>query len=164
MNIDSIKIFVLDFDGVLTDNTVYVSSEAGTEFVKCSRADGLGFDAVRKIDVKTIILSSETNRVVQNRADKLKIQAYTASENKVDSLIEILQQFSLDFDDVFYVGNDLNDLDVIMKCKYSACPSDSHRLIKEKVTYVLESRGGEGVFREILEEIFKLDIHSILYK
>lgn len=164
MDIGLIKLFVFDFDGVLTDNLVYVSSEPGIEFVKCNRSDGLAFDAIRKIGIKTIILSSEKNPVVLNRANKLQIQALTGSKDKVASLDEILKNLSLNYDDVFYIGNDINDLNVMLKCKYSACPSDSNALIKEKASFVLESRGGDGVFREILENIFQVDIHSILYK
>ena len=164
MNIESIYLFVFDFDGVLTNNAVYISSENDIEFVKCNRSDGLAFDVIRKIGIKTIILSSEKNPVVQNRAKKLKIQALSGTNDKVASLDLILKDLSFNYDDVFYVGNDINDLNVMLKCKYSACPSDSHALIKEKATFMLKSAGGEGVFREILEDIFHIDTHSILYK
>jgi 3-deoxy-D-manno-octulosonate 8-phosphate phosphatase (KDO 8-P phosphatase) len=161
ISINDIDIFVFDFDGVLTDNFVHIDQD-GRESVVCSRSDGLGIDALRKI--KSIyILSSEKNSVVTSRANKLQIKVKHGVSNKVSALNELLEKESLALDRVFYVGNDLNDLEVMNECKYSACPSDSHHRIKDVATYVLKTKGGKGVVREILEDIFKLDLMKILY-
>ena len=62
-----------------------------------------------------------------------------------------------------FIGNDLNDLSVMSRCGYSACPADSHPRIKEIATFRLEKNGGSGILREILEEIFKLDLLELFY-
>ena len=79
--LDQIDAFVFDFDGVLTNNLVYLDSN-GKETVSCSRADGLAFDVLRKLDKPAYILSTERNQVVKERASKLKIEEIQSIENK----------------------------------------------------------------------------------
>ena len=162
MNINNIDAFVFDFDGVLTNNLVYLNQE-GVESVVCSRADGLAFDVLRKLKKPTFILSTEKNSVVTMRAKKLKIQALQGIKNKADALSSLSESKGYDLGRILYVGNDLNDFNVMKICGYSACPIDSHIKIKELSNIVLNTRGGEGVVRELLEEIFNLDFIKILY-
>jgi 3-deoxy-D-manno-octulosonate 8-phosphate phosphatase (KDO 8-P phosphatase) len=159
-NIDAL---VFDFDGVLTNNLVYLNSN-GVESVACSRADGLAFDALRKLEKPTYILSTEKNQVVTARAKKLKIPALQGVNNKVDSLKEMADKEGFNLHNILYVGNDLNDYQVVKLCGYTACPSDSHIRIKEICDVVLKTRGGEGVIRELLEDVLGLDLIKILYK
>ena len=162
MNINNIDAFVFDFDGVLTNNLVYLNQE-GVESVVCSRADGLAFDVLRKLKKPTFILSTEKNSVVTMRAKKLKIQALQGIKNKADALSSLSESKGYDLGRILYVGNDLNDFNVMKICGYTACPMDSHIKIKELSNIVLNTRGGEGVVRELLEEIFNLDFIKILY-
>jgi YrbI family 3-deoxy-D-manno-octulosonate 8-phosphate phosphatase len=162
MNIDDIDVFVFDFDGVLTNNLVYLNQE-GVESVVCSRADGLAFDVLRKLKKPTFILSTEKNSVVTMRAKKLKIQALQGIKNKADALSSLSESKGYDLGRILYVGNDLNDFNVMKICGYSACPIDSHIKIKELSNIVLNTRGGEGVVRELLEEVLNLDFIKILY-
>jgi YrbI family 3-deoxy-D-manno-octulosonate 8-phosphate phosphatase len=159
-NIDAL---VFDFDGVLTNNLVHLNSN-GVESVTCSRADGLAFDALHKLEKPTYILSTEKNQVVTARAKKLKIPALQGVNNKVDSLKEMADKEGFNLHNILYVGNDLNDYQVIKLCGYTACPSDSHIRIKEICDVVLKTRGGEGVIRELLEDVLGLDLIKILYK
>ena len=162
MNINNIDAFVFDFDGVLTNNLVYLNQE-GVESVVCSRADGLAFDVLRKLKKPTFILSTEKNSVVTMRAKKLKIHALQGIKNKADALSSLSESKGYDLGRILYVGNDLNDFNVMKICGYSVCPIDSHIKIKELSNIVLNTRGGEGVVRELLEEIFNLDFIKILY-
>ena len=162
MNINNIDAFVFDFDGVLTNNLVYLNQE-GVESVVCSRADGLAFDVLRKLKKPTFILSTEKNSVVTMRAKKLKIQALQGIKNKADALSSLSESKGYDLGRILYVGNDLNDFHAMKICGYSVCPIDSHIKIKELSNIVLNTRGGEGVVRELLEEIFNLDFIKILY-
>jgi 3-deoxy-D-manno-octulosonate 8-phosphate phosphatase (KDO 8-P phosphatase) len=158
-NIDA---FVFDFDGVLTNNFVYLD-HSGTESVRCSRGDGLAFDLLRKINKPTFILSSEKNPVVAARARKLKIESIQGVASKVLAIHELAATKGYDLNKICYVGNDLNDYRVMQYCGYSACPSDSHPLIKEIATFNLTTKGGYGVVRELLEKIMQLDFVNILY-
>lgn len=159
---DKIKVFVLDFDGVLTNNLVQLDSD-GKEFVSCSRSDGLAFDVLKKLNKTVYILSSETNPVVQARANKLKVPVIQGVMDKVDSVKLIATKNKCKLSEIIYIGNDLNDYNPIQLCGYSACPQDSHSKIKEIVDIVLQTNGGKGVLRELLEERFNLDFVDILF-
>ena len=162
MNIDDIGAFVFDFDGVLTNNRVYLNQE-GMESVACSRADGLAFDVLRKLNKPTFILSTEKNSVVTMRAKKLKIQAIQGVSNKVTALLSLIETKCFNIEKVLYVGNDLNDYRVMQLCGFTACPADSHEKIKEISTIILKSNGGNGVVRELIEQVMDIDIVKIMY-
>ncbi len=162
ISLDDIDAFVFDFDGVLTNNLVHLDQD-GKEWVSCSRADGLAFDVIHKLEKPSYILSTEKNLVVSARAKKLKIQALQGIENKADTLSILSESKGYDLSRILYVGNDLNDFHAMKICGYSVCPIDSHIKIKELSNIVLKSRGGEGVVRELLEEVLDLDFIKILY-
>tara|TARA_B100000482_G_scaffold116787_1_gene84381 strand:- start:700 stop:1200 length:501 start_codon:yes stop_codon:yes gene_type:complete len=163
IDLNQIDAFIFDFDGVLTNNKVFVDTN-GNETVLCSRADGLAFDALRVLNKPCFILSTEKNKVVEERAKKLKVEVLQGLKNKVKSLEKLVIDKKYKKSKIFYVGNDLNDFLVMKECGYTACPSDSHTKIKSVSTYKCISKGGEGVVREILEEIFKIDFIEVLYK
>jgi len=163
MTLDDIDLFVFDFDGVLTNNLVY-TTQAGDELVACSRADGLAFDVLRKLRKEACILSTEKNQVVEARAKKLKIPVIQGIEDKVDALQELISKKGIEFKNVLYMGNDLNDYKVMRLCRITVCPADSHPKIKEISSLVLKTKGGSGVVRELLEDVLGLDFIKILYK
>lgn len=162
ISIEDIDALVFDFDGVLTDNQVYIDQE-GKESVSCCRADGLAFDILKKLNKPAFVLSTEKNPVVTARAKKLSIRALQGISDKLEALMELSKQESYSLDKILYVGNDLNDYHVMQECGYSVCPADSHYKIKEIATKVLQTRGGEGVVRELLEDVFELDFIKILF-
>ena len=162
MILDDIDALVFDFDGVLTNNLVYLNQE-GVESVACSRADGLAFDVLRKLNKPTFILSTEKNSVVTMRAKKLKIPAIQGVSDKVEAIKELADKKKYNLKSILYVGNDLNDYLVMQVCGYTACPIDSHPRIKEISENILTAKGGNGVVRELLEQVFNLDFIKILY-
>ena len=162
MILDDIDALVFDFDGVLTNNFVYLNQE-GVESVACSRADGLAFDVLRKLNKPTFILSTEKNSVVTMRAKKLKIPAIQGVSDKVEAIKELADKKKYNLKSILYVGNDLNDYLVMQVCGYTACPIDSHPRIKEISKYVLNTKGGNGIVRELLEQVLNLDFIDILY-
>ena len=162
ISLDVIDVFVFDFDGVLTNNLVHLDQH-GTEWVSCSRADGLAFDALRKLNKPTYILSTEVNPVVTARAKKLKIPALQGVKNKASALKSLVEEKNYKMDSVLYIGNDLNDYNVIKACGFSVCPADSHPAIKDIVDVVLKTPGGMGVARELLEEVLSIDLIKLLY-
>jgi len=162
MDINELDALVFDFDGVLTDNRVFIHQD-GKESVICNRADGLAFDVLRKLDIPVYILSTETNPVVVARAKKLKVSVLHGATNKLKTLTQLCIGKKYDLKKILFVGNDLNDYYVMESCGYTACPSDSHQMIKRISTFIMSSKGGDGVVRELLEEVFKLDFIKILY-
>lgn len=162
MNIEDIDVFIFDFDGVLTNNFVYLNQK-GDEFVSCSRSDGLAFDVLHKLGKKMYTLSTEKNMVVSARADKLRIPAVQGVDNKVDALRSIVEKNYYSYDNILYVGNDINDYYAMLLCGHTICPADSHNRIKEISNICLNTNGGCGVVRELIEDVFQVDMLKILY-
>jgi 3-deoxy-D-manno-octulosonate 8-phosphate phosphatase (KDO 8-P phosphatase) len=162
MKFDDIDAFVFDFDGVLTDNLVYLDQN-GKEMVVCNRSDGLAFDVLRKLNKPSYIVSTEKNPVVTARAKKLNIKAYQAIEDKVIAVNDLAIKYGHDVEKLCYVGNDVNDYKVMKYCGFSACPSDSHLSIIDIADIVLTSKGGDGVLRELLEDHFNINFIKTLY-
>ena len=157
----NIKYIFTDFDGVLTDNKVYVSSN-GLETVLCNRSDGIAINALKAAGIKIFILSTETNSVVKARGDKLTIETFSGIKNKKNFLEQYIIENNVNLENLIFIGNDINDLGAINFSKYSACPSDANNLLKKKVTFVLKTEGGEGVLREIAEDILNLNLVNLL--
>jgi 3-deoxy-D-manno-octulosonate 8-phosphate phosphatase (KDO 8-P phosphatase) len=162
ISFNEVDAFVFDFDGVLTDNLVYLNQD-GNEWVSCSRADGLAFDVLQKLKKPTFIISTEKNPVVTARAKKLKVPVIQGITNKVDALVSLSEKRGFDLSRVLYVGNDLNDFHVMKICGYTICPADANPRIKELATLVLACNGGRGVVRELLEDVLELDFIEILF-
>jgi 3-deoxy-D-manno-octulosonate 8-phosphate phosphatase (KDO 8-P phosphatase) len=162
VNFNDIDIFIFDFDGVLTPNTVFIDQN-GKESVQCSRSDGLAFDVLNKLNKVSYIVSTEKNSVVAARAKKLNILSMQKVENKLEAIKTIVNKHESDLKRVLFVGNDLNDYYAMKSCGLSVCPLDSHLKIKNLADITLKSYGGHGVVRELLEEVFKLDFIQILY-
>ncbi len=154
---NKIQSIILDFDGVLTDNNVYVD-ENGTESVKCNRSDGLIISILQKIGYKVLVLSTEKNNVVKKRCNKLKIKCYSNIKNKKLKLISLQNRNILSLKTSLYIGNDLNDYHAIKTSKFSACPKDSHPEIKKVVTWKLQTNGGDGIMKEVAKEILDLNL------
>lgn len=153
-----------DFDGVFTDNKVWVDQE-GRESVRCDRADGLAFDMLRYFKNKKnlsfdfFILSKESNPVVTARASKLKIPCFHGIKNKLCFMREYFLSRNMAFDGLIYFGNDLNDFSLMNQAGYSVAPQDAHPIIKEIADLVLEKKGGEGCVREFIESfLLKIEL------
>jgi 3-deoxy-D-manno-octulosonate 8-phosphate phosphatase (KDO 8-P phosphatase) len=144
----SVKVLFVDFDGVMTDNMVYISQE-GTEMVRCSRSDGVGVKLLTKSNIQVIVLSSEKNEVVTKRCLKLQIVCFQGVENKKEIAQGILKKSGLTWTDAAFVGDDVNDLELLNSVKYSFCPSDAQEGVRLICEHILETRGGHGVLREL---------------
>lgn len=124
----------------------------------------MAFEALKKLHKPVFIISTEKNSVVSKRAKKLNVISFTGIQDKLKKLKSIASSKNYNIAKIFYVGNDLNDYQAMKLCGYSACPSDSHNQIKLICNICLNTRGGDGVIREIIEEIFNIDIINLLYK
>ncbi|MEQ9404481.1 MAG: HAD hydrolase family protein [Cyclobacteriaceae bacterium] len=147
-----IRLFVYDFDGVMTDNKVIVD-ENGKESVSCNRSDGLAIQLIKEMDIAQLIMSTEKNQVVKKRAEKLGLEVLNNVSDKKSCLQEYSKKHSIDIQTVLFIGNDLNDKAVMKACGYSVCPADAAPEIKEIATLVTTCKGGEGVIRELYTKL-----------
>lgn len=151
----NIQLIVFDFDGVLTDNRVFVFDN-GSEAVVCNRADGLAFDMIRAAGIPVMIMSTERNPVVSMRAAKLQVPVLQAIKDKRTALTNHCRAVGIDLDRVVFVGNDVNDLPAMQMVGFPIAVADAHAAVKAKAWTVLATRGGDGVARELVEEVLAL--------
>ncbi len=157
----AIKILFTDVDGVLTDNGVYYSAE-GEELKRFSFRDGMGVERLRKLaNIETGIITRENSKPVAKRAEKLKIKhLHMGVQEKSEKLHEILIELGIKSNEVAYIGDDVNDLEIMKQSGLTACPSDAMFMIKEIANYQCAERGGFGAFREFAEFIIKNKVIS----
>ena len=148
------KLIVYDFDGVMTNNQV-ILSEDGKESVILNRSDGLAISLIKKLEINQCIVSSESNPVVSKRAEKLGIRTFQSVLNKLKTIKALLEEYELNPSEVAFIGNDLNDLEVIEYLPHSFCPKDSNKKILESSTFVLNKKGGKGVIMAFYEHIME---------
>jgi YrbI family 3-deoxy-D-manno-octulosonate 8-phosphate phosphatase len=149
------RALIMDFDGVLTDNRVLVDQD-GREAVFCSRGDGMGLELLRRqTDVATLILSKERNPVVMRRAEKLKIPCLHAVDDKPAALTAWLAERGISPSEAIYIGNDVNDVEVMQLVGFAVCPADSHASAMAVAHLVLQSDGGQGAVRELCDLILE---------
>lgn len=148
--VTSIRLVVFDFDGVFTDNTVYVS-QTGEEMVRCWRSDGLGLRKLERLGIDTMILSTETNPVVTLRAGKLKIACEQGLEDKRAALRRVARARRVPLAQVAYLGNDINDLGCLTSVGLPAAVQDAHPDILGAVLYRTRAAGGFGAVRELCD-------------
>ena len=147
----AVKAIVTDFDGVMTDDAATVDQN-GVESVRVSRRDGLGVEFLRRDGrARFLILSKEKNPVVSRRAEKLKVDCLQARDDKVGALSDWLREAGIDWTDIIFVGNDVNDLGALEKAGISACPSDAHPAVARICDWIIPVRGGDGVIRAVAE-------------
>jgi 3-deoxy-D-manno-octulosonate 8-phosphate phosphatase (KDO 8-P phosphatase) len=149
-----IALLVLDFDGVFTDNRVIVSADGG-ESVICNRADGLGISRLRERQIAVLVLSTETHPVVTVRVRKLGVEVLQGIADKAAALTAYCANKGISIQKVMYVGNDMNDYEVMKIVGFSAAPQDAHPEIRRIARYLIPKKGGEGVIRELAENLIK---------
>ena len=149
---NAIKLIIYDFDGVMTNNKVYVDQN-GNEIVQVNRSDGLGVSEIKKLGCEQMIVSTEENPVVSVRAKKLGLPCFQGIENKSLEIASYCKKKNITLNSVAYVGNDINDLEAMKIVGTTFCPADAHEMIKNISDHVLCTKGGDGVVREILEFI-----------
>lgn len=151
-----IKLFLTDVDGVLTDGGMYYS-ESGDELKKFNTRDGMAFELLRNVGIKTGIITSENTKIVEDRAAKLKVDYLYQGKReggKLAAAIEICEKEGITLDEVAYIGDDINCHELLSSVGTAACPKDSSEKIKKILGInVLKRIGGEGVVREFVEAL-----------
>lgn len=138
----------MDVDGVLTDGGMYYSEE-GEVMKKFNTRDGMGIELLRKKGVIPVIITKEKSEIVIKRAEKLKVEeVYIGVEDKLDVIKKLSKKYNLSFNEIAYIGDDINDLPVLEKVGLSFAPNDAIDEVKQIVDHITSKRGGEGAFRE----------------
>ena len=152
---NKIKLFLVDCDGVLTDGGMYYF-ESGDEAKKFNTRDGMAFKKLREMGIKIGIITGEDTQIVINRGKKLNMDyIFTGVTDKVDIVNKLVIENGMSFDNLLYVGDDLNDLELLKMVGFSACPSDAEDIIKSNVNYISNKTGGNGVIRDIYNNYFE---------
>jgi len=149
-----IKLLLTDCDGVLTDGGVYYSAK-GEELKRFSLRDGMGVERLRNlVHVETGIITGENSDIVLRRVEKLGIREYHPGvRNKVSVLQEILNRKKLTTEEVAYIGDDSNDIEIMKHVGLSACPADAMPFVIEIANIITDNKGGSGAFRDFAEII-----------
>jgi len=142
------KILFTDFDGCLTDDRVWLNQE-GEEFVVVNRKDGLAAIRLKSLGIQVVIASTETNKVVLARGNKMGVDVLQGLADKAEAIEQYLKQKNLSWNDVWYIGNDVNDLGAIERANLSICPADAVKKVRKSVDVVLKTKGGYGILSEI---------------
>ena len=148
--IRSLRLVVFDFDGVFTDNRVYVF-EDGREAVCCSRADGLGLQQLTGVGLGACILSTETNPVVGARAKKLGIPCVQGCRDKRQAMEALIREAGVSLNEVAFIGNDINDLTCLQAVGLPIVVNDAHPAVTAVARYRTQLPGGQGAVREICD-------------
>ena len=153
-----IKLFLCDVDGTLTDGGMYYS-ENGDELKKFNTRDGMGFQLLREVGIKTGIITSEDTKMVENRAKKLNVDfLYQGKRDggKLAAAKEICARLGITLDEVAYIGDDVNCMELLKAVGVKACPADACEEAKAIVgIHVMKRQGGEGCVREFVDTLME---------
>ena len=158
-SLKNVELIIFDFDGVFTDNFVTVD-EHGNESVRCSRSDGIGLARLADIGIKLIILSSETNQVVSQRAKKLNIKCLQGVCEKGRAVVELCEQCGVELPNVMFVGNDINDIPALSIVGIPVGVADAHDEIHPYTAFRTRKKGGRGAVREICDLVYNVKMNK----
>jgi N-acylneuraminate cytidylyltransferase len=149
--LSGIQAIFTDFDGVWTDNSVFVD-DRGRESLRFTKEDSLGLDAFRESHNKpVIVVSKERSQIVAVRCQKLCLPLLQAVDDKVAAVESRIAAMGLQWHDICFIGNDVNDIECLKRAGFSACPSDAVQEVIRVVDFVLSRRGGQGAVRELFD-------------
>ena len=152
-NIDKIKLVATDIDGVWTDAKMYYTDKG--EYMKAfSTYDGMATAMLKESKIEVAILTSEDSNIVKQRAKKLGVKfVYINEKEKFLRMKYLCNRLEINLDEVAYIGDDLNDLELLQNVGFSAMPINSPILNQFTPNYITKKSGGEGAFREFAEYI-----------
>ena len=150
-----IELIVLDVDGTLTDGKIYYSDH-GDELKSFNIKDGLMIKSWNNLGKKSAIITGRTSNIVEKRAKELDITVVKQGiKNKKIELDKILKKLRLNYNNVAFIGDDMNDYNLLKRVEYSFCPFDANIMVQDLVKYRLQKNGGEGCVAEMIEILLK---------
>lgn len=154
--LNNIKAFVFDFDGVMTDGSIWTYGDRET--VRCGNVkDGYAIQYAVKKGYIIALISGATSKSIDNRMEALGVkQIYTGCTNKMDTYKLFLETNHLQPEEVVCMGDDIPDYEIMSHCGVAACPADAVQEIKEIADYISLFCGGKGCVRDIIEQVLRL--------
>jgi len=153
LKLKKIKLVISDVDGVLTDGSMYYSSK-GEELKKFNTRDGMGVELLLEKNIPTVLISKEKSKIVTSRAKKIRVSLTKIGIiKKENELSKICTKFNVKPNEVAYIGDDVNDKEIMKLVGFSAAPKDAIFSIKKIANYTCLKKGGEGAFRELADII-----------
>lgn len=150
-----IKLFITDIDGVWTDGGMYYDN-TGNEFKKFNTSDSAGVAFLQILNIPVAIITGENTEIVQRRAVKLKIQhLFMGVKDKLTVAKELCDMLKISLDQVAYIGDDLNDVKLLREVGLSAAPINAAAIVQKEVHWVIDVKGGDGVFRVFVERFLE---------
>jgi N-acylneuraminate cytidylyltransferase len=151
----NIKLLAMDVDGVLTDAGMYYS-ENGDELKRFNTRDGMGISLLQREGVIIAIITGENTEIIERRSKKLNIkEVFQGVKDKKEIIISLCGKYNIEREEVAYIGDDINDLEVIKFVGLGATVADGMKVVKEHSKYVTSLKGGEGAVREFCEYILE---------
>ena len=148
-----VKLFATDVDGVLTDAGMYYG-ESGEELKKFNTRDGMGIKLLQAEGVMIAIITMEQTKIVARRAKKLGVtEVFQGAKDKVSVLAHLSEKFNIPFEQMAYMGDDVNDVGALRTVGYAAAPADCVGQVRQMVHYICQKKGGEGAVREVIDMI-----------
>lgn len=148
-----LKLFATDVDGVLTDAGMYYG-ESGEELKKFHTRDGMGLKLLQAEGLITAIITMENTKIVERRGRKLGIpEVFQGARDKVAVLFKLSEKYGIPFEQMAYIGDDVNDVKALMAVGYAAAPADCVEQVRRVAHYVCKKKGGEGAVREVIDRI-----------
>ena len=149
-----LKLVLTDIDGVWTDGGMYYD-QTGNEWKKFHTYDSAGVLLCHRLGIPVGIITGESTEIVKRRAEKLHIDfLYQGVRNKLEIAAMLAEELQIGLQEIAYIGDDINDLELLKAVGRSACPQNAPDYIKNAVQYITDKRGGEGAFREFVEYLF----------
>jgi YrbI family 3-deoxy-D-manno-octulosonate 8-phosphate phosphatase len=161
--LQKIKAFLTDVDGVLTDGGMYYSAE-GLAMKKYFVRDGMGSVILQRAGVETGMITSDSSPIGRARAERLKFDhIYIGIRDKCEALDEICAKKNYTYENIAFIGDDINDVEILKRAGFSAAPADAIDEVKNIVHYVCKQKGGQGAYREVADMIMKAQKKKIEY-
>jgi len=161
-----LKLVITDIDGVWTDGGMYYD-QTGNEWKKFNTSDSAGVLFCKKLNIPVAIITGEQTEIVSRRAAKLKIEhLYQGIGDKLTVAKQLCAQLGISLNEVAYIGDDINDIQLLKVVGFSGTPNNAPEYIKNMVHYITHKNGGDGAFREFVEHIIveklKVDINTLI--
>ena len=149
----NIKLIATDFDGILTDGFVYYSNLSHEEIKRISFKDIMGMSLAIKNNYKIAIISGEKNSIIDKVANKFNLEdVHQGIKDKLCAMQSISEKYSLSFDEICYLGDDINDISVLEKVKLAVTvPGANSKVKKISNIFITEANAGDGAFREVVD-------------
>lgn len=156
INLNNIKLIILDVDGTLTDGKIYYDNN-GNEMKAFNAKDGMAIAQAIKNGIEIAIITGRKSEIVDRRGKELGIKyIFQGIHRKIEALNELIEELHIINDNVMYIGDDINDLEIMKQVKFAACPFDAVNEVKEICDIISSYTGGNGAVREIIENVLKI--------